>query len=295
MSTEDGPGLRSTVFLKGCPLRCLWCSNPESQSFQPQLLVFENLCSGCGRCAEACPHAAVTEENGRYNRDVTLCRDCGVCASVCPAGARVMSGAEMSVEEVMRVVRKDELFYRNSGGGVTFGGGEPVCGGEFFFALPAACRNEGYHVCVDTCGCCPAEQFRRVQGAADLLLFDCKHMDPEAHRRLTGRDNRLILDNLREALNSGAPLRVRMPLIPGVNDSEENIAALAALLHPYGRDEVDILPYHAFGSNKYGALRRALPPFQSYGPGTLEEVLAGFTRHGLKAVLPAEAFRADYF
>jgi pyruvate formate lyase activating enzyme len=159
--------------------------------------------------------------------------------------------------------------------------------------LSTACRNEGYHVCIDTCGCCPAEQFSRVLGAADLLLFDCKHMNPEAHRRLTGRDNRLILDNLREALNSDVPLRVRMPLIPGVNDdSEENIAALATLLRAYGRNEVDILPYHAFGSSKYGALRRALPPFQSYGPGKLEEVLAGFARHGLKAVLPADAFSA---
>ncbi|MDR1489143.1 MAG: glycyl-radical enzyme activating protein [Desulfovibrio sp.] len=292
MSTEDGPGLRSTIFLKGCPLRCLWCSNPESQSFLPQLLVFENLCSGCGRCAAVCPHMAVTAKNGRYNRDVNLCRDCGACASVCPAGARVMSGAEMRVEEAMRVVRKDELFYRNSGGGVTFGGGEPVCGGEFFFALLEACRNEGYHVCVDTCGCCPAEQFSRVPALADLILFDCKHMDPEAHRRLTGRGNRLILDNLREALNSGVPLRVRMPLVPGANDSEENIIALAALLRDFGRDEVDVLPYHAFGSGKYGALRRELPPFQSYGPGKLEETLAGFARHGLKAVLPSEAFGA---
>ncbi len=202
MSTHDGPGLRTTVFLKGCPLHCLWCSNPESQRVQPQLLVFEDLCHGCGKCLEVCPHGAVVRENEHFNRDLSRCRDCGACAEICPSKARAMSGKLMTVEEVMKVVRKDELFYSNSGGGVTFGGGEPTSAGDFLIALLEACRQEGYHTCIDTCGHCSPEYFKRVLGLAELILFDCKHMDPVQHRKLTGQDNSMILANLREVLHS---------------------------------------------------------------------------------------------
>jgi pyruvate formate lyase activating enzyme len=283
MSTEDGPGLRTTVFLKGCPLRCLWCSNPESQSFSPQLMVFEHLCTGCGRCAEVCPSGAVVTRNGQtFNRDMDLCINCGACEPECPAKARVMSGSLMSVAEVMDVVRKDNLFYHNSGGGVTFGGGEPALGGEFLLDLLRASRDDGLHVCVDTCGFCPEESFKEIIPLTDLFLFDCKHMDPDEHVRLTAKDNVLILANLRAALDSRVEVRIRMPLIPGMNDSEANIAATAAFLKDYGRQDIDVMPCHAFGRNKYAALNLPLPETGSYAPEDLQTVLERFAACGLK-------------
>ncbi len=285
MSIQDGPGLRTTVFLKGCPLHCLWCSNPESQSFQPQLLVFENLCCNCGKCGEACPHGAVSTDGEHFNRDLSLCRNCGACAEVCPTKARVMSGNVMSVDEVMKVVRKDELFYTNSGGGVTFGGGEPTSAGDFLVELLESCRQAGYHTCVDTCGHCAPGQFKKVLDLAEMFLFDCKHMDPEQHRRLTGQDNSVILANLREVLRSGVPVHIRVPLMPGLNDSEENIAAMAAMLREFGKHEVDVLPCHAFGRNKYTALGHAVPSVSAYEPEGLQEALDRFSRHDLKVTI----------
>lgn len=283
MSIQDGPGLRTTVFLKGCPLRCLWCSNPESQSFHPQLLVFEDLCVGCGKCEGVCPHGAVTSNgNGHRNRDLSICQNCGACIPKCSPKARVLSGKVMTVEEVMHIVRKDELFYGNSGGGVTFGGGEPTSAGEFLIELLDACRREGYHTCVDTCGHCTPQDFNRVLGLTELIFFDCKHMDPEEHRKLTGQDNALILTNLREALRSKVPVHIRVPLMPGLNDSEENIAAMADMLREYGKEEVDILPSHAFGNNKYSALHKPVPGTRAYEPDELKEVLERFSRNNLK-------------
>ncbi|GHT91840.1 pyruvate formate lyase-activating protein [Betaproteobacteria bacterium] len=285
-STEDGPGLRTTVFLKGCPLRCLWCSNPESQSFQPQLLMFSDICSRCGKCLDACPHGAVVlQKDGRSATDRSRCRDCGACAEVCPSGARVMSGKIMTVEEVMQVVRSDSLFYENSGGGVSFGGGEPISAGHFLIALLEACRDEGFHTCVDTCGHCSPAQFKKVMALTELFLFDCKHMDSAQHKRLTGLDNKLILANLRTLLESNIPAQIRIPLMPDLNDSEENIAALAALLHQYNKNEVDILPCHAFGRSKYAALGWETPAMEACDPAKLQETLARFSRHGLNVSL----------
>lgn len=282
MSTQDGPGMRTTVFLKGCPLRCLWCSNPESQSFKPQLLVFSNLCTGCGLCREICPQGAVVQDETGFNRDLSLCTDCGACAAACPSRARVMSGEEMSVEDVMKIVRKDALFYTNSDGGVTFGGGEPTCGGDFMLALMDASIREGFHVCVDTCGYCPPETFKKVLDRCELFLFDCKHMDPAEHKKLTGVDNAVILENLRAVLSSKVPVQIRIPLMPDLNDSEENIAAMASFLGEYGKKEVDVLPCHAFGRSKYDAMRLPVPSMQAYEASKLQEVLGRFARHGLK-------------
>ncbi|HMM38215.1 MAG TPA: glycyl-radical enzyme activating protein [Desulfovibrio sp.] len=286
MSVQDGPGLRTTVFLKGCPLHCIWCSNPESQKFAPQMMYFENLCTGCGACANACPNGAVVLlENGKFGRDPEKCTDCGVCTEVCPRQARVMSGKIMTVEEVMEVVRKDELFYLNSDGGVTFGGGEPTAGGDFFLALLQQAHDEAYHCTVDTCGCCPEDRFSETIRLADLLLFDCKHMDPERHKALTGQGNALILKNMRNALSSDTKVRIRMPLMPGLNDTEENLAAMADFFGEFHRHEIEIMPCHFFGRNKYLALNLSMPPLRQYTPEELRAVEERFGRYGLKPVI----------
>jgi pyruvate formate lyase activating enzyme len=285
MSTKDGPGLRTTVFLKGCALRCLWCSNPESQSFVPELMVFENLCTGCGHCREVCPEHAVVRAGNVFNRDTRLCTNCGACVPGCPARAREMSGKIMDVDAVMAELRKDALFYANSDGGVTIGGGEPTLAGDFLLELLGACRDEGYHTCVDTCGFCPPDFFGEVVGLTDLFLFDCKHMEPAGHAELTGQDNAGILANLRAALSSGVATRVRVPLIPDRNDSPDNIRAMSDMLKPYAVREVDVLPYHAFGRNKYAALRMEYPELRAYTPEELRAVLDRFSDCGLKAVV----------
>lgn len=285
MSIHDGPGLRTTVFLKGCPLQCLWCSNPESQKGTPQMMYFENMCTGCGACMEACPNGAVIALDGKFGRDVEKCTDCGKCAEVCPNKAREMSGKIMTVDEVMEVVRKDALFYENSGGGVTFGGGEPTAGGQFFLDMVQAVHDEGFHVTVDTCGVCPADRFDRTIELANLFLFDCKHMDPEQHKKLTGMDNTLVLRNMRAALSSDTQVRIRMPLMPDMNDSDENLAAMAEFFGEFGREEIEVMPCHAFGRNKYVALGKPVPAVSQYTPEELKIVLDRFARHGLKPVM----------
>lgn len=285
MSLHDGPGLRTTVFLKGCPLTCLWCSNPESQKVRPQLMFFSELCTGCGKCAEVCPNGAATVIDGKIGRDTGKCADCGICTESCAGNARELSGKLMTVEEVMEVVRKDALFYDNSGGGVTFGGGEPTSGGQFFLDMVEAAVTEGYHVTVDTCGYCPKERFDKTVELADLFLLDCKHMDPEQHKKLTGVDNSVILRNLAVALDSDREVRVRMPLMPEMNDSEENIAAMAAFLKKHGHTEVEVMPCHAFGRNKYAALGWEYRMKGEYSPEQLETVLKRFADHGLETVM----------
>ncbi|MDR2821242.1 MAG: glycyl-radical enzyme activating protein [Desulfovibrio sp.] len=281
MSTADGPGLRTTVFLKGCPLRCLWCSNPESQSPQAQLMVFEDLCVGCGQCAQSCPSGAVIERDHKFNRDMKLCTNCGACVPGCPAKARSISGEIMTTEQVMKIARKDALFYQNSDGGVTFGGGEPTLGGNFLLEMLSTCRNEAFHTCIDTCGFCPEEMFRQVTELTDMFLFDLKHMDPGTHKSLTGQDNALIHANLCQAFRSKADVRIRMPLMPEINDSEKNLVAMAELLGEFGVHDIDVLPSHAFGRNKYAALQLPFPQTRAYAPEELEATLERFRNVGI--------------
>lgn len=283
MSVHDGPGIRTTVFFKGCPLRCLWCSNPESQALHPQLMLFANLCIGCGRCAEVCPSGAVVREGVIFSRDFSSCSNCGSCAEICPAAAGAMSGRIYEADEVMKIVRKDAAFYFQSDGGVTFSGGECTLQGEFLIKLITRCSAEGIHTCVDTCGQTEAKLFLRLIDMADLFLFDVKHMDCDQHKLLTGVSNNLILQNL-AALLERAPgkARIRMPLMPGMNDCEQNIAALAAFLKPYGVHQVDVLPCHSFGRNKYHALKLEQPSIPEYEPEELKRVIAIFAAHGLE-------------
>ncbi len=245
-SIHDGPGIRTTVFLKGCPLDCWWCHNPESRSPEREPFFRAQRCIRCGACVDACPEGALARE------DPGLCRACGACAEACYAGAREMVGREMSVAEAMEEVLKDRAFYEESGGGVTASGGEPLMQAEFLFELLKDCKREGLHTVLDTNGYAPWEKIEPLLPLVDLFLYDLKLMDEERHRQFTGASNRLILENLGRLSGRGAFLHLRIPVIPEVNDDEENLMATAALARTLpGVKRVDLLPYHQAALAKY--------------------------------------------
>lgn len=269
---HDGPGIRTTVFLKGCPLRCDWCHNPESQSPGPSLLFFEERCRGCGDCASVCPHG------------LTECEACGRCAEVCLTGARRRAGRATSVAEVLAEVERDRIFYDESGGGMTLSGGEPLAQPLFAEALLGACRARRIHTALDTCGMASAGTLLRVAAQADLVLYDVKLVDDALHRRHTGASNQLILDNLRVLAETGRPVVVRYPLIPGVNDGEAALSDLAGLLAALGLCRLDLLPYHPNGIDKYRRLGLPNPPaeFPALPPERVAAIAAALARRGLE-------------
>ncbi len=249
-SFEDGPGTRTTVFLKGCPLRCRWCHNPESQAFRPELLVHADRCTACGLCGITCPSGAV---DGSHT-DRARCMACGACQRACPSGARTIKGFRATTDEVMALVRRDTAFYAASGGGLTVSGGEPLSQPVFVSALLAAARAEGIHTCMETCGHAPWTVLAGMLPLVDLFLFDWKMTDPELHRQWTGQDNRLIRDNLQRLLEGGAAVLVRAPLIPGVNDDTAHLDELVRLSRLPGIQGVEVLPWHRMGLAKHRAL-----------------------------------------
>ncbi|MFC1929221.1 glycyl-radical enzyme activating protein [Chloroflexota bacterium] len=274
-SIQDGPGIRTTVFIKGCPLQCPWCSNPESQNAFPEVGHRNLLCNKCGRCVEVCEvHAISLTDNGvEINRET--CTGCGKCAEVCVPEALKFYGEEMSVEEVFQEVVRDEPFYQNSGGGVTVGGGEPLSQPDFVAALLKRCRDAGIHTCIDTCGYAAPSAWKKVLPYTNLVLFDLKLIDPSAHRKVTGKSNEKILRSLKLVVEAGVPAIIRIPLIPGINDSKENIANTARYVAGLnGLREVNLLPYHRFGESKYVMLDRTyrLSELTSPNQSQLEEL-----------------------
>lgn len=283
-SINDGPGIRTTVFLKGCPLGCLWCDNPESQDKMPELLYLPSLCINCQRCVAVCPNGATTVgTNGLIQIDRSLCQVCGKCVEVCPTGARVIVGELMTVEEVFQVVSKDTLFYRNSGGGVTTSGGEPTHQPEFLKALHTRCQEAGLHTALDTCGLVEWKTLEEVLEHVDLVLFDLKHMDSEAHRNLTGVGNEIILENL-ERTTKHKLVVVRIPLIPGYTDSRTNIEASGQFLSRIGASRVDVVPYHQLGVGKYTRLGKqyALSDVETISDERTEICIQILERYGLQ-------------
>ena len=275
-SLHDGPGIRTAVFLKGCPLRCQWCHNPESQSREMEISFRAEACVACGECALVCEHGAhvlapTLGQDMTHSYDRALCDRCGECVPACLYDALKIAGQEMSVEDVMREVRKDVRFYQRSGGGLTITGGEPMLQPDFTAALLKAAKAEGIHTCVETCGWAGRQTYARVLPDVDLFLFDFKATEPEVHRRLTGVDNALILANLDFLYSSGASMLLRCPLIPGVNDSPAHLAGIAALDQRYPNLlGIDLLPYHNIGNSKYAryGLTNPLPAIETTSEAT---------------------------
>ena len=259
-SIHDGPGIRTTVFLKGCPLRCPWCHNPESWARQPQVLFHAGRCIGCGACREACPvqGAILPDGDRRVNRQ--LCTDCGLCAEACPSGALETCGREMTVPEVMGEVEKDRPFYETSGGGMTVSGGEPLMQAEFTIALLAAARQAGLHTVLDTSGHGDGRALREMVRFTDLVLFDLKLMDPGRHRELAKAENAGIHANLRLLAGLGAEVIVRVPAVPGCTDDPNDIAAIAAFVAGLANARrVDLLRYNRLGESKWQRLGLEYP------------------------------------
>lgn len=251
-SVHDGPGIRTTVFLKGCPLRCDWCHNPEGIDPEPHIATFRDRCIDCGSCREIC--------------DEKNCISCGKCVSACPSGARKRIGERITVDEVMKIVRKDRIYFDESGGGVTFSGGEPLYQPEFLLEILENCRREDIHTTVETSGFAPWTVLEAIHPLVDLFLYDIKSMDDEVHRGRTGRSNELILDNLRKLGGIHRDIVVRMPIIPDVNDSPgQRNAAVHFARSVEGVRNIEELPYHELGRHKETVGKRR--PGQARNPG----------------------------
>jgi pyruvate formate lyase activating enzyme len=287
-SVHDGPGIRSTVFMKGCPLSCRWCSNPESQATQDEVIHRNSLCERCGRCKEACETDSIflMDDGIHINRE--SCTNCDKCVEACCTGTLNMVGSMMSVEEIVEVLKKDSLFYRNSEGGITVGGGEPLMQAEFVSELLEACQRQGWHTVLDTCGYAGPDKLKMVLEYVDLVYYDLKHMDPEKHKEVTGVSNDLILKNVKLISDLEIPFVIRVPVIPGINDDEDNIRKTAEFVSTLkGVQQVNLLPYHLGGLGKHNNLDRDYP--MGDVPALIDEDLLGAKKiiesKGLKAVI----------
>jgi pyruvate formate lyase activating enzyme len=250
-SLHDGPGIRTTVFLKGCLLNCLWCHNPEAVSPKRQLFFHFDRCTHCGDCARVCENRLHQVMDGSHTIDFEACRLCGKCVDTCNSGALKISGVEMDVEEVMTEVMADFDFYSNSGGGVTISGGEPMLHFPFVMELLQRCREKGVNTCIETSGYVSEVQFRKILPFVDTLLFDYKISGSYEHRRYTGVANELILNNLAYACDSSVPTILRCPVIPGINDTEEHFRYIRLMDKIYPNLKgIELLPYHSAGNNK---------------------------------------------
>lgn len=255
-SINDGPGIRITIFMKGCPLKCAWCHNPESQSPEVQKLYTASKCIGAQDCTEVCPNNALTLTSEGIVTDAEACNLCGKCAEACPSKAIEMSGKLYGVEDLMKIIERERVHFEHSGGGVTFSGGEPLMHHEFLVEMLKACGDKGLHRAVDTCGFASAETILEVAKHTDLFLYDLKLINPVQHKKWTGVDNRLILNNLKTLAETGAKINIRIPLIKNVNVNIEELTEMARFIYelPGEKPQVNILPYHNIASGKYNKL-----------------------------------------
>ncbi|UCF79784.1 MAG: glycyl-radical enzyme activating protein [Candidatus Eiseniibacteriota bacterium] len=283
-SLHDGPGIRTTVFLKGCPLKCRWCHNPESQAPEPELVLRSGRCILCGECVSACTQGAVSRVNDSIVTNRHRCVACGACAAACYSGARETIGRPMTVEEVVEEVEQDLPFYEESGGGVTFSGGEPLLQAEFLLTALRACKERGIHTAVDTSGFCEWKTLSAVAEHVDLFLYDLRIMEDSKHREFTGVSNAGIIENLTLLSRGGHHITLRVPFVPGVSEDPENLAQMAAFaagLRHVG--EVNVLAYHRMGVEKYARLQRVYELDETEPPSErrLEEAARIFREFGL--------------
>jgi pyruvate formate lyase activating enzyme len=259
-SSHDGPGIRTTVFLKGCPLACRWCHSPESQSNAPQLLYRAGRCTGCDLCLDACPESAISADaRVAVTVDRSICTDCGQCALVCYPGALSLAGRRVSAGDLVEDVARDLPFYESSGGGVTVSGGEPARQHEFTRHFLLACRERGIHTAVETSGYGRRDHVSAIAAAADLVMYDVKFVDEELHRRHTGVSNSIIIENLRYLASEHSNVLVRVPCIAGVNDGVTQVAETAGLIADLGLSRIELLPYNGAAGAKYEWLDRPYP------------------------------------
>jgi glycyl-radical enzyme activating protein len=294
-SVHDGPGIRTAVFLKGCPLRCVWCHNPEGMDAAPLVSFLPEKCLACGECVRACAHEAHRLEGSHvaghpvvhlYNRDA--CETCGTCIRTCDTGALEFVGRPMSVEDVMKEVSQDKAFYASSGGGMTLSGGEPLAQIDFTVALLRAAKEQGIHRCLETSGFASWERFRPLLPLVDLFLFDCKETDPQRHKAFTGQSNQLILENLWRLHEAGARVQLQCPIIPGFNERKDHFTGIAALAQSLPRlDGVQLLPYHPLGESKlqrFGLSPLANVPHHPMDPAQIDHWANWLREKGVRVV-----------
>ena len=284
-SVKDGPGIRDTVFFKGCSLGCLWCSNPELIRPLPELLYTRSKCVSCGICIDACPHGALSSDSDNFviiERE--KCATCGECVAVCPEGALDLVGKEITVHELVTELIKDEVFYQTSGGGVTFSGGEPLYQAGFVYQVAEQLKRAGIHTALDTAGDVPWSRFEEALDVIDLVLYDIKTADRALHKRLTGRDNDLILANARLLAKRDVPLHIRLVIVPGVNDGMDDLRARMEFITKLATvKQVDLLPYHCYGVGKYArlALDYPLGDLLEYSDEQIEELRSSIAAYGI--------------
>jgi glycyl-radical enzyme activating protein len=289
-SIHDGPGIRTTVFLKGCPLKCPWCHNPESWARAPQIAWDSHLCIGCGACETACPHGAHVVRDGKHTYDRSLCKVCSRCAEACPSLALERSGREMTVAETLAVVLADKPFFADTGGGLTVSGGEPLMQADFTVALLAAGLAAGIMAAVETSGAGLAKDMDRVARQASLVLYDIK-AGPDDYRRLTGIDYDTPYANLSVVKKAGCLLWLRLPLVPGINDTQSHFANVADLAAKYHPQRIEIVPYHALGADKrrhFGLPDASIPARPSADARQVAQWTASLHALGVEARLPGE-------
>lgn len=256
-SIHDGPGIRSTVFFKGCPLKCVWCHNPESQAYSREVLYNEEKCSRCEACIKVCPHGAIYKDDGKVCLNFEKCDQCETCLDYCINNAREIAGTVYTAKELVDELYKDRMFYEESGGGVTLSGGEVMAQDmDYIIDVARRCKGKGFHLAIDTCGFAKTENYENILEYADLFLYDMKLIDNEKHIKFTGKSNELILKNLEFLSNNKANINIRIPLIVGVNVDDDNLEVkkMIEFLKPLNIKAVSLLPYHNIGKHKYSRL-----------------------------------------